>query len=167
MFPEANGPLLIHRLDMSTSGILVAAKSEVAHKFIQRQFIKRTVQKRYIALLDGEVGAPQGIIDLPIRVDLEDRPRQLVCYEFGKTARTKYKVVEIANGKTRVVFIPITGRTHQLRVHAAHSMGLNIPIVGDDLYGIKSNRLYLHASFISFIHPKTREIVKFEVPADF
>jgi tRNA pseudouridine32 synthase/23S rRNA pseudouridine746 synthase len=167
MFPEANGPLLIHRLDMSTSGILVAAKSEVAHKFIQRQFIKRTVQKRYIALLDGEVGVSQGIIDLPIRVDLEDRPRQLVCYEFGKSARTKYKVVEIANGKTRVVFIPITGRTHQLRVHAAHSMGLNIPIVGDDLYGIKSNRLYLHASFISFIHPKTREIVKFEVPADF
>lgn len=167
MFPDANGPLLIHRLDMSTSGILVAAKSEAAHKFIQRQFIKRTVQKRYIALLDGEVGVPQGIIDLPIRVDLEDRPRQLVCYKFGKSARTKYKVLKIVNGKTRVVFIPITGRTHQLRVHAAHSMGLNIPIVGDDLYGKKANRLHLHAGFISFIHPKTRELVKFKVPAEF
>lgn len=167
MFPDANGPLLIHRLDMSTSGILVAAKSEDAHKFIQRQFIKRTVQKRYIALLDGEVGVPQGIIDLPIRVDLEDRPRQLVCYKFGKSARTKYKVLKIVNGKTRVVFIPITGRTHQLRVHAAHSMGLNIPIVGDDLYGKKANRLHLHAGFISFIHPKTRELVKFKVPAEF
>lgn len=167
MLPDATGPLLIHRLDMSTSGILVVAKTEEAHKFIQRQFIKRSVQKRYIALLDGEVNTPQGIIDLPLRVDLEDRPRQLVCYEHGKSARTKYKVLEVADGKTRVEFIPITGRTHQLRVHAAHPKGLNIPIVGDDLYGKKAQRLHLHAEFISFIHPQSRETVKFKVVADF
>lgn len=167
MLPTATGPLLIHRLDMSTSGILVVAKSEEAHKYIQRQFIKRTVQKRYVALLDGELAANQGIINLPLRVDLDDRPRQLVCYEHGKSARTKYKVIEIIDGKTKIEFIPITGRTHQLRVHAAHSKGLNIPIVGDDLYGVKANRLHLHAEFISFIHPKTRETVKFQVPAEF
>ena len=137
LLPDATGPLLIHRLDMSTSGILVVAKSEKAHKFIQRQFIQRTVQKRYIALLDGVVDVQQGTIELPLRVDLDDRPRQLVCYEYGKLARTKYKVLEIKEGKTKVVFIPITGRTHQLRVHAAHPKGLNIPIVGDDLYGKK------------------------------
>jgi tRNA pseudouridine32 synthase/23S rRNA pseudouridine746 synthase len=167
MLPEATGPLLIHRLDMSTSGILVVAKSEDAHKFIQRQFIKRTVHKRYIALLDGVVDASQGIIDLPLRVDLDDRPRQLVCYEHGKPARTKYKVLEIRDGQTKVEFIPITGRTHQLRVHAAHPNGLNIPIVGDDLYGKRANRLHLHAEYIVFIHPKSRQKVKFKVSADF
>lgn len=167
MLPEATGPLLIHRLDMSTSGILVVAKSEDAHKFIQRQFIKRTVHKRYIALLDGVVDASQGIIDLPLRVDLDDRPRQLVCYEHGKPARTKYKVLEIRDGKTKVEFIPITGRTHQLRVHAAHPNGLNIPIVGDDLYGKRASRLHLHAEYIVFIHPKSRQKVKFKVSADF
>ncbi len=167
MYPKATGPLLIHRLDMSTSGILVAAKTEEAHKFIQRQFIKRSVQKRYVALLDGTLTSLQGIIDLPLRVDLEDRPRQLVCYEHGKPARTRYKVLEIRDGKTRVEFIPITGRTHQLRVHSAHPNGLNVPIVGDDLYGNKADRLHLHAEFIAFIHPKTREVVKFHAPANF
>lgn len=167
MYPEARGPLLIHRLDMSTSGILVAAKNEEAHKFIQRQFIERSVQKRYVALLDGVLSTTQGIIDLPLRVDLDDRPRQLVCYEHGKPSRTRYKVLEIRDGKTRVEFIPITGRTHQLRVHSAHPNGLNVPIVGDDLYGNKADRLHLHAEFIAFIHPKTREVVKFHAPANF
>jgi tRNA pseudouridine32 synthase/23S rRNA pseudouridine746 synthase len=167
MLPDATGPLLIHRLDMSTSGILVVAKSEEAHKFIQRQFIKRTVHKRYIALLDGVLELNQGIIDLPLRVDLDDRPRQLVCHEYGKSARTKYKVLETINGKTKVEFIPITGRTHQLRVHSAHPNGLSLPIVGDDLYGKKANRLHLHAEFISFIHPESRRKVKFQVDAEF
>jgi len=167
MLPTATGPLLIHRLDMSTSGILVVAKSELAHKFIQRQFIKRSVQKRYVALLNGEIESKEGLIELPLRVDLDDRPRQLVCYEHGKSARTKYRVLEVVNGKTRIEFIPITGRTHQLRVHAAHPSGLNTPIVGDDLYGKKTNRLYLHAEFISFTHPVTRKTVKFNVAAEF
>jgi tRNA pseudouridine32 synthase/23S rRNA pseudouridine746 synthase len=134
---------------------------------LQRQFIKRRVQKRYTALLDGIVESDEGVIDLPLRVDLDDRPRQLVCYEHGKNAVTKWKVMERKDGKTLVHFFPITGRTHQLRVHSAHPSGLNIPIVGDDLYGKKENRLHLHAAFIAFIHPVTREEVRFELEADF
>jgi tRNA pseudouridine32 synthase/23S rRNA pseudouridine746 synthase len=167
LYPHATGPLVVHRLDMSTSGILVLSKTKEAHKFIQHQFIKRTVKKRYVALLEGIIEADEGYIELPLRVDLDDRPRQLVCYEYGKMAKTKWKVVERADGKTRIHFYPITGRTHQLRVHASHSLGLNTPIIGDDLYGQKANRLHLHAAFITFIHPLTKEKVSFTVEADF
>ncbi len=145
-FPDATGPLIVHRLDMSTSGLILIAKSSEIHKNLQSQFIKRTVNKRYIALLDGILTEDNGFIDLPLRVDLNDRPRQLVCYEHGKNARTRFKVIERKDNKTKVNFYPITGRTHQLRVHAAHSKGLNMPIVGDDLYGTKSNRLHLACS---------------------
>ena len=166
-YPEATGPLIIHRLDMSTSGILVLAKTKEAHKYIQYQFIHKHIQKRYIALLDGHVEENYGLIDLPLRVDLNDRPRQLVCFEHGKPARTKWQVIERKNGTTRVQFFPITGRTHQLRMHAAHPKGLNTPIVGDDLYGVKTNRLHLHAEFIEFRHPSTKEMVSFQVDPDF
>lgn len=167
MYPKATGPLLLHRLDMSTSGILIAAKNEKAHTFIQQQFIDRKVSKRYVALLDGELEESRGRIELPLRVDLDDRPRQLVCYEHGKNAVTDWKVIAKKDGKTKVYFYPITGRTHQLRVHASHPLGLNCPIVGDDLYGRKSTRLHLHAAFIRFEHPTSREIVSFKVKESF
>ena len=166
-FPEIDSPMIIHRLDMSTSGILVLAKNKVAHQFIQDQFIKHTVVKRYTALLDGCISTKEGIIDLPLRVDLEDRPRQVVCYTYGKPARTKFQVVSEENNKTRIHFFPLTGRTHQLRVHSAHSLGLNTPILGDDLYGRKADRLHLHAGFISFIHPGNHQIIEFHIPDPF
>ncbi len=165
--PEATGPLLLHRLDMSTSGLLVVAKNERTHKHLQKQFINRTVKKRYVAVLDGVLETTEGTIDLPLRVDLNNRPRQLVCYEHGKNATTNYEVVEVKNNKTRVHFYPISGRTHQLRVHAAHRKGLNTPIVGDDLYGTVSNRLHLHAETLSFEHPIKREWVSFSCEAPF
>ena len=153
LYPNATGPLIVHRLDMSTSGLMLIAKDEETYVKLQSQFIKRTIKKRYIALLDGILEENEGFIDLPLRVDLDDRPRQLVCYEHGKSAQTKCEKIEIRNNQTLVYFYPITGRTHQLRVHASHELGLKTPIVGDDLYGTKANRLYLHAESLLFIHP--------------
>ena len=166
-YPHASGPLLVHRLDMSTSGLLLIAKSEETYKHLQSQFIRRIVKKSYVALLDGIVNKLEGEISLPLRVDLEDRPKQLVCYEHGKNAYTKYKILGIENGKTRIQFFPITGRTHQLRVHAAHHLGLNCPIVGDDLYGTKGERLCLHAQWIQFKHPITKEVIEFSCEPEF
>ncbi len=166
-YPNATGPLIVHRLDMSTSGLMLIAKDKNVHKSLQSQFIKRTVKKRYVALLNGLVSSDEGEIDLPLRVDLEDRPRQLVCYEHGKPAKTQWKVVAKNNNQTKIHFWPITGRTHQLRVHASHALGLNCPIVGDDLYGTKADRLHLHAEWIEFKHPITREMVTFEVAPEF
>jgi tRNA pseudouridine32 synthase/23S rRNA pseudouridine746 synthase len=166
-YPQATGPMIVHRLDMSTSGILLLAKDKNVHKHLQKQFIKRNVQKRYVALLDGIVKENTGTIDLPLRVDLDDRPRQLVCYEHGKRAVTKWEVVERRNNQTLIYFYPITGRTHQLRVHSAHTLGLNAPIIGDDLYGKRESRLHLHAQFLQFTHPITKETVKIKVDAEF
>ena len=166
-FPLATGPIIVHRLDMSTSGILVLALNKESHKILQQQFIKRKVHKRYIALLDGNIEHDNGFIDLPLRVDLDDRPRQMVCYEYGKTAQTKYEVILRKDNKTLVYFYPITGRTHQLRMHASHRLGLNAPIIGDDLYGKKANRLHLHAESLEFTHPKTKELMKFQVEPNF
>ncbi|MEN9400247.1 MAG: hypothetical protein RL632_1350 [Bacteroidota bacterium] len=167
LYPDAEGPLLVHRLDMSTSGILIVAKNREAHRKLQDQFIRRKVSKRYVALLNGTVEKDEGSIDLPLRVDLDDRPRQMVCTTYGKSARTNYTVIERVNGKTRVYFYPVTGRTHQLRVHAAHSLGLNCPIVGDDLYGLRDERLCLHAESLTIKHPKTREMMTFQVDPEF
>jgi tRNA pseudouridine32 synthase/23S rRNA pseudouridine746 synthase len=152
---------------MSTSGLLLAAKSLEIYIDLQSQFIKREVKKRYVAVLEGTVEADEGLIDLPLRVDLDDRPRQLVCYEHGKPAQTRWEVVERKDGRTRVYFYPFTGRTHQLRVHAAHALGMNHPIVGDDLYGRRSTRLHLHAERIEFRHPISGEWMVIEVPSDF
>ncbi len=166
MRPDASGPLLVHRLDMSTSGILLVAKDPVTHKALQSQFIKRITRKRYVALLDGLVPDDSGTIDLPLRVDLDNRPRQLVCYEHGKSARTNWELIAREGNKTRVYFYPVTGRTHQLRVHAAHPNGLNTPIVGDELYGKASDRLHLHAELLEIIHPQSGNRMEFrsEVP---
>ena len=166
-YPDATGPLIVHRLDMSTSGIMLIAKNEATAVQLQSQFINRTIKKRYVALLDGLLEKSHGYIDLPLRVDLDDRPRQLVCYEHGKPAQTKWKTIEVKNGKTKVHFYPITGRTHQLRVHASHSLGLYTPIVGDDLYGTKADRLHLHAEYIQFEHPITKEVMEILVEAEF
>ena len=166
-YPDATGPLTVHRLDMSTSGILVVAKSQEVHKILQRQFIERTIRKRYIALLDGQLPQDNGGIDLPLRTDINDRPRQLVCYDNGKPAETRYQVIKRSEKGTRIYFYPITGRTHQLRVHAAHPSGLDSPIVGDDLYGQKGDRLHLHAEWIQIKHPSSKKMMEFHVAAPF
>lgn len=166
-YPNATGPMVVHRLDMATSGILLFTKTKEANKLMQKQFIDKTVSKRYVALLDGFLNGDQGIVDLPLRLDLNDRPRQLVCYEHGKEAITHWKVVDRLYGKTRIHFYPVTGRTHQLRMHAAHPDGLNLPIVGDDLYGTKDKRLHLHAEQITFVHPETRKKQTVRVKAPF
>lgn len=157
LYPDATGAVLLHRLDMSTSGILLFAKTAKAHKFIQRQFITRTLKKRYIAVVDGDVEGDTGWIHLPLRPDYYDLPRQMVCEEHGKEASTRWEVLERKNGQTRLALYPVTGRTHQLRIHCAHSRGLGIPIVGDELYGLQKDRLLLHAEQITFIHPLTKE----------
>lgn len=166
-YPKATGPLIVHRIDMSTSGIILLTKTKEANKVLQNQFIKRTIKKRYVALLNGDLTKNKGTIKLPLRLDLDDRPRQLVDFEYGKNAETNWEIINKEDGKTKVYFYPITGRTHQLRVHAAHKDGLNTPIVGDDLYGKKENRLHLHAEFIEFSHPKTNKTISFTVAADF
>lgn len=167
LYPKANGPMIVHRLDMSTSGIMIITKTKEAHKILQHQFVTRTVKKRYIALLEGEVKNTNEFIDLPLRVDLDNRPHQLVCYEHGKPARTKWEQISVVKGRSKVYFYPITGRTHQLRVHASHPEGLGTPIVGDDLYGDRADRLYLHAERIEISHPRTNERMTFNVDADF
>ncbi|MDT3404325.1 RluA family pseudouridine synthase [Mucilaginibacter terrae] len=160
-------PLMVHRLDMGTSGLLVVAKTPEAHKNIQRQFLKRTVSKRYTALLSKALTQTEGEIDLPLRPDLYNRPRQLVCLENGKKSVTRWMVIQVTESTTKIHFWPLTGRTHQLRMHAAHEMGLNAPIIGDDLYGTPAKRLYLHAAYLEFVHPHTRQKVSFEVTEDF
>ena len=166
-YPEATGPLVVHRLDMATSGLLLAAKTQEVHRHLQAQFENRSIKKRYIALLDGILPEEEGVIDLPICPDYLDRPRQMVNEELGKTAITRYRVMDRKNGQTRIAFFPLTGRTHQLRVHAAHPLGLNCPIVGDELYGRKAERLYLHAEYLEFIHPVSGQRMVIEKKAEF
>lgn len=160
-------PRLLHRLDMATSGIMIFAKSKRAHKNLQKQFLNRVIKKRYVALLDGLLEETSGTIDLPLRVDFENRPNQMVCYEHGKHAITNYEVIEVKDGKTLVYFYPVTGRTHQLRMHASYPKGLNTPILGDVLYGKRANRLHLHAERITFVHPIKKEEISFTVDTPF
>lgn len=166
-YPDADGPMIVHRLDMATSGLLVVAKTKRVHQHLQAQFKSRTVKKRYIALLDGIVPKDHGTIELPICPNPLDRPRQMVHTEYGKPAITDFKVLERKDNRTRIAFHPRTGRTHQLRVHAAHPLGLHCPIVGDELYGKKADRLYLHAEALEFVHPLTGEIIKIAQEAKF
>ncbi|MCK7554968.1 pseudouridine synthase [Chitinophaga sedimenti] len=160
-------PLMIHRLDMDTSGLLVVAKTKPVHKHIQRQFLQRTVKKRYTALLSKVIEQPEGEINLPLRADLLNRPRQLVCFTSGKKSVTTWKVVDRYASSTRIHFWPHTGRTHQLRMHAAHEQGLDAPIIGDDLYGVAADRMYLHAAYLEFVHPKSKQRISFEAPPGF
>ena len=166
-FPEASGPLIVHRLDMSTSGLLMIALNKRVHKALQKQFIERTIDKRYVALVNGNVAEDSGVIDLPLVLDFDDKPRQMVCYKHGKPSLTTWQVLERNNNITRLQLYPKTGRTHQLRVHCAHSLGLNMPIIGDTHYGQKAERLHLHAEYLAFTHPITLKRLEFEVAADF
>ena len=167
-YPDATGPILVHRLDMATSGLLLAAKDKDTHALLQKQFEGRTVKKRYIALLEGIPQAEQkDFIRLPLRPDFDNRPLQMVCYEYGKPAVTRYEIMDTENDRTRIAFYPETGRTHQLRVHAAHPEGLNCPIVGDPLYGQPANRLHLHAERLEFRHPVTGQRLQIQKEAPF
>lgn len=166
-YPDAEGPLVVHRLDMDTSGLLLAAKTKRVHQHLQAQFKNRQIQKEYVALLDGLVPHDEGDIDLPLRPDPLDRPRQVADAVHGKPAHTHYQVLERRDGRTRILFQPHTGRTHQLRVHAAHPLGLHCPIVGDRLYGRPADRLYLHAETLEFTHPATGKQLRLTRKADF
>ncbi len=166
-YPDADGPMIVHRLDMATSGLLIIAKTKQVHQKLQAQFKNRLIKKRYIALLDGIVPEAQGTIELPLCLDPLDRPRQMVHDEHGKPAITDFQMIERTDSRTRIAFYPRTGRTHQLRVHAAHLQGLHCPIVGDELYGKKADRLYLHAETLEFVHPMTGETIKITKEADF
>ena len=161
-WPDASGPIIVHRLDMATSGLLVLAKNKDIHQQLQQQFEQRTVKKRYCALLDGIPEKKEGEIRLPLIADITDRPRQKVDFENGKEAHTLYKVVETTDGQALIHLYPITGRTHQLRVHCAHPNGLNIPITGDELYGTRAQRLCLHAEYLEFTHPVSGKSICFE-----
>ena len=166
-YPEADEPLIVHRLDMATSGLLIVTKTRQAHRNLQAQFKNRSVKKRYIALLKGSVSPNKGTIELPLCPNPLDRPRQMVHTEYGKPAITYFEVLERHEQCTRIAFYPRTGRTHQLRVHAAHPLGLNCPIIGDELYGEKADRMYLHAEELEFIHPASGETIRVSKKADF
>lgn len=161
--PDAIQPQAAHRLDMATSGLLLVAKAAGIQRDLHEQFRNHSVRKCYCAVLDGEVAPDKGIIDLPLLADFANRPRQSVSLRHGKRAITHFEVIGRSSGKTEVLFYPETGRTHQLRVHSAHADGLGAPICGDELYGRKSDRLYLHAQSLEFTHPVTHERIKLEV----
>lgn len=196
-YPEATGPMIVHRLDMATSGLLLVAKTKEVHQDLQAQFANRSIKKRYMAVLDGIVLSERtgstGRIELPLCLNPLDRPRQMVSSEHGKEAITEYQIISESERitsesentfnesnriesersinesrkYTRIVFYPLTGRTHQLRVHAAHPEGLGCPILGDELYGKKADRLYLHAEYIEFRHPIYGDIFRIQKEADF
>ena len=155
--------LLAHRLDMGTSGLMVAAKSRTVYASLQQQFTSHTIRKSYVALLDAMPAQERGTISLPLLCDPINRPRQVVDYERGKEAVTDYEVI----GDRRVRLWPHTGRTHQLRMHCAHPDGLGCPIRGDELYGRPAERLFLHAERLELTHPVTGERMAFELPAPF
>jgi tRNA pseudouridine32 synthase / 23S rRNA pseudouridine746 synthase len=181
-FPSARGPLVVHRLDMETSGLMVLALDEAAQRDLSRQFERRLVEKQYVALL-GATGEPSsahpcsatpdplltsdhGEISLPLRPDLDHRPRQIVDPANGREATTRWQLLARETDRLRILFRPLTGRTHQLRVHAA--IGLARPIIGDALYGgDPADRLMLHASRLSFLDPTSRARLDFESPPPF
>lgn len=225
-YPEATGPIIVHRLDMATSGLLLVAKTKEVHQDLQVQFANRSIKKRYVAVLDGTIIKTEketkpiaekailiaketvstkktakaertgrtGRIELPLCLNPLDRPRQMVSRKHGKEAITEYQIISESEKNTsesentfnesnridesersinesrkytRIIFYPLTGRTHQLRVHAAHPEGLGCPILGDELYGKKADRLYLHAEYIEFRHPIYGDILCIQKEADF
>ncbi len=170
-YPEATGPLAVHRLDLDTSGLLLIAKDRATASALQRLFSLRQIDKEYVAWLEGIVVADHGRITLPLRVDVDDRPRQIHDPVHGKPSETEWTVTARETGRSRVRFTPRTGRTHQLRVHAAHPEGLDAPIVGDRLYGrtppLEGERLQLHAERLAFMHPGSGKALAFERPAPF
>lgn len=177
MLPRAQGPMIVHRLDMDTSGLMVVALTADAQRALSAQFEGRVVEKKYTALVEGDVADDEGAIDLPLRLDVERRPYQIVDFVHGKPSRTRYRVLAREVDRTRVEMEPLTGRTHQLRVHAATPRavttpdgaaargGLGCPILGDILYGAGlagAPRLMLHASRLGFRDPQTHRWTEFE-----
>jgi tRNA pseudouridine32 synthase/23S rRNA pseudouridine746 synthase len=169
MYPRASGPLVVHRLDMDTSGLLVLGLDAGAQRALSMQFEAREVEKTYVALVEGEVRGERGRIDEPMRLDITNRPIHIVDHIHGRQAITEWRVLARETDRTRVELVPQTGRTHQLRVHCAHRRGLNHPILGDRLYGDPDSapRLMLHARSLSFVDPDSGRRVEFEAPAPF
>ena len=164
----------VHRLDMDTSGLLVLARTTDAHRRLSVQFQKRETKKTYTALLDGILEGESGTVELPFRLDVDNRPYQIYDPVHGKMGITHWEKLAVEGNRTRVRFVPVTGRTHQLRVHAAHPKGLGIPIVGDPLYdngagsgGGGAERLMLHAEILEFTHPVTGRPMRFTAPTPF
>lgn len=172
MFPKGDGPLIVHRLDMDTSGLLVLGLTRASQAALSVQFERREIEKAYVAIVDtlGDARiADEGEVDLPIRTDVDDRPRQIVDFVHGKASRTRYRVLGREADRARLHLEPLTGRTHQLRVHCASPArmsnargepvagGLGAPILGDPLYGRHegrdATRLMLHAQLLAFRHP--------------
>ena len=192
-YPAAGSPLIVHRLDMATSGLMIIAKTDFAYHRLQKEFLHHRVQKKYIAIIGckdqeacdkiwekakkeelkeegkSSISAEKQKISLPLMPDYLDRPRQIVNHEQGKEAITEYEVLDrIDATHLRLALYPKTGRTHQLRVHCAHHEGLNAPILGDPLYGNeKASRLHLHAEEIIFEHPLTGKEINIKREADF
>jgi tRNA pseudouridine32 synthase / 23S rRNA pseudouridine746 synthase len=168
-FPDCIEQPSVHRLDMDTSGIMVLALTRAAHRNLSIQFEKRLVEKRYIALVSGEPIFCNGVIELSFRLDPLNRPYQIYDPVNGKIGISRWRKLALENGNSRIEFIPLTGRTHQLRVHSAHELGLNCPIIGDRLYGTgrQGDRLMLHASYLSFYHPESEKRISFDSKVPF
>jgi tRNA pseudouridine32 synthase/23S rRNA pseudouridine746 synthase len=168
-FPEMITQPAVHRLDMATSGLMVVAVTAAAHRQLSRQFAERLTRKEYIAMLDGLVTGESGVIRLAFRLDTGKRPRQIYDPERGKLGVTRWRRLSDEEGRSRLALFPETGRTHQLRLHAAHPLGLGVPIVGDALYGhgLAGERMLLHAAGLAFFHPTTGERLDFRSEADF
>jgi len=163
--PAASGSLMMHRLDMDTSGVILLAKSAAAHAHLQQQFEKRVVHKRYRALLERPVRSAGGQLCLPLRLDVERRPYQIVCREHGRHALSVWR--RAGEDPHEVLLLPRTGRTHQLRVHAADPAGLGNPIRGDRLYGREAERLHLHAERLVVRHPQDGRTLVLTSPCPF
>ena len=165
VYPDA---LAVHRLDMATSGLLLMARGAAMHRQLSMLFQERQVAKRYIAVVAGQLATETGEINLPLICDWPNRPRQMVSFEIGKPSLTRYRLLgfDVSSNSSRVELEPITGRSHQLRVHMA---ALGHPILGDDLYGLVTSapRLLLHATKLSFPMPGTDQWQSFESPPDF
>ena len=163
MFPGCIKQPAVHRLDMDTSGLMVVAITAEAHRNLSRQFHERLTQKKYIALLDGVLEQESGTIELPFRLDVDNRPIQIYDELHGKMGITHWKKIALEGGCTRVEFVPVTGRTHQLRLHAYHEKGLGIAIVGDPFYGKGTGpgQMKLHACELGFSHPSTGQQLTF------
>ena len=161
------GSMVAHRLDMSTSGIILVAKTEEAYHALQEQFTERVIKKKYFAIVEGIPKDEHGIVNLPLSSDPLNRPCQIVDHEHGKQAITEYRILATRQDHTLLALWPHTGRTHQLRMHCAHHEGLGCPILGDELYGRKADRLYLQAQAITFVHPVTNKRMHFELPYPF
>ena len=169
IYPESIDQPSVHRLDMYTSGLMVLALTKDAHRNLSIQFQEKEVLKEYTALLDGIIKEDKGIICLPFRLDTANRPYQIYDNVNGKQGITEWKNAGIENSKTRIIFTPRTGRTHQLRLHSSHKKGLGIPIIGDRLYGNgkEGDMMMLHASYLDFSHPDTGKRIQFSSPPPF